>query len=640
MKSRSFSASSLLVLAFGAFLLLWNLGYAPFWNPDEGRYAAASLEMARGFDGQKPDWVVPHLNTMVRLNKPPLVYWLGASNFNTFGASEWAGRLGSAFFAIGVMILVWSLARRVWGERCGLFAAMIWTTSLFSFGMARVMNTDMLLCGAIALSCYGLWHAVEYANGEHDNVELAPSEIANRGDENSVTPKIEYSMSGFRWQPSFSIAGVGMGLALLAKGPVGLIFPLVITFAYLLASARWRVLASRKAWLGIASALFVAALIAVPWYFAVHARDPQFLQQFLLTENLDRFSGKKQHHDATPFYFYLPTIFGGLLPWTPLLFLALAPHKNASISQRRTTIFLWMWAGIVIGLFSASSTKLISYILPAFPALAILMAAAAHRVLEVRWTRRFAALSLILVNLILIAACLYLSFDSKRALDRVLTRETAVPYLLAIAAILAVATFVAWRFWKSRKIGRAMAAHFVGAGLFFLVFLNLIGRAALYEDSSAISKTLASRLAPGQKLVQLNFQPSAIFYFAQPQTFIGFRNSSGLRDDELRRSARFPLRFPEPELSHSSPIWKQFQRERAAVASRFLRDGDLVLVRRKDLNELAQDGEVLLRPTARVVAQNGDFVVLGLKNIPRGIAFDFVPPHKAKRAANPTSSTR
>ena len=625
MKSfRSLPTSSLLVLAFGAFLLLWNLGYAPFWNPDEGRYAAASLEMARGFDGQKPDWIVPHLNTMPRLNKPPLVYWLGATNFNTFGATEWAGRLGSAIFAIGVMILVWSLARRVWGERCGLFAAMIWTTSLFSFGMARVMNTDMLLCGAIALGCYGLWHAVEYVqNARH-----------------SASPDIEYLMSGLSWNSSFLLAGVGMGLALLAKGPVGLVFPLLITFVFMLTSARWRVLTNGKTWLGIASALFVAALIAVPWYLAVNARDSQFLKQFLLGENLARFSGNKDFHDPTPFYFYLPTIIGGFLPWTPLLFLALVPARNISPLQRHTTIFLWCWAALVIGLFSLSRTKLISYVLPAFPALAILMAAAAHRVLEARWMQRFAASSLIFVNAILIAACVYLSFDSKRLLDRVLTRETATPFLLFIAAILAVATFVAWRFWCAQKIGRAMMAHFVGAGLFFLVFLSLVGRVAQYEDSSAMVKTLAPRLAPGQKLVQISFQPTAIFYFARPQTFIGFRNTSGLRDDDLRRSELFPLRYPEPEPLHSSPNWKQFQRERAAVASRFLREGHLVLVRRKDLEELAADGHSLLRPTSRIVAQNGDFVILGLRNIPRGFDFNRVPPHKAKRIAAPTSSTR
>jgi hypothetical protein len=153
-------------------------------------------------------------------------------------------------------------------------------------------------------------------------------------------------------------------------------------------------------------------------------------------------------------------------------------------------------------------------------------------------------------------------------------------------------------------------------------------------------KAVRPHLAPQQKLVQLSFQPTAIFYLAQPQTFIGFRNTSGLRDTDLHRSALFPLRFPEPEPLHSSPIWKQFQKERAALASRFLREGHLVLVRRKDMDELATDGELLLRPASRVVAQNGDFVVLGLRNIPRNFQFDFVPPHKAKRIATPTSSTR
>ena len=153
-------------------------------------------------------------------------------------------------------------------------------------------------------------------------------------------------------------------------------------------------------------------------------------------------------------------------------------------------------------------------------------------------------------------------------------------------------------------------------------------------------QSLAQHLTPGQKLVQLSFQPTAIFYLERSQTIIGFKNTSGLRDDELRRSKLFPLRFPEPEPLHSAPRWKRFQRERADIASRFLRGGDLVLVRRKDMDEMAADGQSLLRPTSRIVAQNGDFVILGLRNLPRNFQFDLVPPHKAKRIAEPISSTR
>ena len=104
-------------LLLAALLLLYGLDYAPLWNPDEGRYASAALEMAQPFNGTAPDWIVPHLNTIPRINKPPLVYWLGAISYRILGVSEASTRLISALAAIVVMLTVWRLGHAMFSER-------------------------------------------------------------------------------------------------------------------------------------------------------------------------------------------------------------------------------------------------------------------------------------------------------------------------------------------------------------------------------------------------------------------------------------------------------------------------------------------------------------------------------------------
>ncbi len=416
------------VLLAGAFLLLWRLGYAPLWNPDEGRYAAASLEMAQPFDGRASDWVVPHLNTIPRLNKPPLVYWAAATSLRAFGASAWAARLVPALCAIGVMLLVWTMARRAFGERAGLISALVWATSLLPFGLARTLNTDMLLTAAMTLALFGIF-SMQKEKGK-----------GQKGEASAFCP----------FPFSFCIAGLGMGAALLAKGPVGMALPLAIGFVHLGVTRRWRGVSWRDALLACA----LAVAIAAPWYLAVAAREPQFLKNFLLGENLNRFSGKTDFHDATPFWFYAPIVLLGLTPWTALLPLSFArlrlaaesvparwlrrvlwllaalsllmflprfnrepalilfetqrfylrifntllplilflpllirlrlrddylsgeghpAHEGDAAGKRDALCFLWLWALFLIRLFSLSSTKLGSYVLPAFPALAMLL---------------------------------------------------------------------------------------------------------------------------------------------------------------------------------------------------------------------------------------------------------------------------
>ncbi|MDF2439359.1 MAG: hypothetical protein JWN98_343 [Abditibacteriota bacterium] len=523
-----------LALSIAFFFL--NLNYAPLWNPDEGRYAAASLEMAQPFQGA-PDWVVPHLNSVPRLNKPPLVYWTTASIMRVLGANEISARLTSAISAFLVLIIVWQLGRHMFGPRAALLAAMVWATAIFPFALARVLNTDMLLCVAITIVIGGVWMALETGRWT-----LGSGPQAAR----------------FNWRAAL-LSGVGMGMGLLAKGPVAIALPLLIGFAYLFArnwrrgnnwfiaimvwlSRTWRDLRRDKAlWMSLLIALTIGLAMAMPWVWAVSQRVPNFLRTFLLNENLARFSGGADYHDPTPFWYYVPVIIVGLLPWPAfLLWSRVQAVKSESSSDTmpiRATRFLWLWVVIVVGIFSLSSTKLVTYVLPAFPALALLIGVAFDRALERRpgpmWWPAI-AISLAFNIILAVTALVYLTND------KTLPRSEALPYALALAVVMIVVSVLLWLAARGGDVRRVFGVQWATAMLFHALLLPIAGQIGRYEDVSAMLRSMKPFMRSDDLFVMYHsFQPTAMFYFQRPIPIVDFYNSSGLDETAIARSKYF-----------------------------------------------------------------------------------------------------
>jgi 4-amino-4-deoxy-L-arabinose transferase-like glycosyltransferase len=261
----------------------------------------------------------------------------------------------------------------MFGSQAGVLAGLIWATSTLPFILSHTLNTDMLLTFTIALALLGLW----LMTGREARGEGREADAELEGIKTTYAGAI--------------LAGIGLGLAMLAKGPVGVVLPLGIWgLARILTQGR-RTFSGFPRLAGVV-VLILAALISVPWYVAIAQVHPEFLRTFLLGENLARLTGSQFYHKPQPPYFYLPILLIGVFPWTAFLIPTVArllrdfrpqpavdgrgEGESTQRFERHSRWFLWLWIAVVVGLFSISHVKLVTYILPAFPALAILIAQA------------------------------------------------------------------------------------------------------------------------------------------------------------------------------------------------------------------------------------------------------------------------
>jgi 4-amino-4-deoxy-L-arabinose transferase-like glycosyltransferase len=322
-----------LVLALIAALLLFRLGAVPLLGPDEPRYARVAVEMRRSGDR-----VTPTLQGVPWLEKPVLYYWLAASAFDALGETEAAARLPSVLAALLMAGATALFGARVYGARAGLWAALITGTGVLAFAYGRAASMDMLLAAGVTVA----------------------------------TAFLGLSLLGIAGRLAVPAAGVFCGLAVLAKGPLGLLLPALAVLGWLLAT---RDLAAARRLLSPAAVLLFLA-VAAPWYVLVYrAQGQAFVDVFLLDHNLRRFTSTVHRHPGPPWY-YVPVLLGGLFPWTGLLVPALA---RARPRRDRADLFVLAWLALPLLFFSAAGSKLPGYILPCLPPLALWLGRAAER---------------------------------------------------------------------------------------------------------------------------------------------------------------------------------------------------------------------------------------------------------------------
>lgn len=344
---KSFMSTRQIWLLLAAVVVIWfgNLDYRKLIKPDEGRYAEIPREMVAS-----GDWVTPRLNGLKYFEKPPLQYWATAAAYTAFGEHQWTTRLWTALTGFAGLFLVWFAGLRLFGREAANYAALLLGGSFLYVAMAHINTLDMGVTFFISLGILSLLLA------------QAQAEIRKRRN----------------WM---LLAWAGLGLAVLSKGLMGMVLPAAALFIYCIVQRDFSVL-RRMHWF---AGLTVFFLVTAPWFYLVMKANPEFFEFFFIHEHFTRFT-TTEHGRYQPWHYFIPILLVGMLPWSVLMLDMLLraafggslrgstpegskPAAKAFNAER----FLLVWIVFVYVFFSASGSKLPSYLLPIFPALALLM---------------------------------------------------------------------------------------------------------------------------------------------------------------------------------------------------------------------------------------------------------------------------
>ena len=333
---------AILILATLYVCYFSHLGAIGFVGPDEPRYAWIARDMV-----ETGDWVTPRLYGKPWFEKPPLFYWGAALCFELFGVSEAAARLPSAISALlATLALAW-LALRLYGAETARWLLLLLPTTVGMIGFSHAASTDMPFSGmlTIAMVCA----AVVLGLTGNENTPILPR-----------TPWLALILFGFF-----------LGLAVLAKGPAAIILSGGAVFFWALFTKRWR-----DAFRLLHPAAIVSfCLTALPWYILCARRNPDFFRIFIIEHNFKRYLTPEFQH-IQPFWFYIPVLLVAFVPWIAILLWSLIKGTAKLWRTRKTSASTWLflcWAGFCLIFFSVSQSKLPGYILPAFPAIGLLI---------------------------------------------------------------------------------------------------------------------------------------------------------------------------------------------------------------------------------------------------------------------------
>jgi 4-amino-4-deoxy-L-arabinose transferase-like glycosyltransferase len=330
----------LLAVVLAAVMFVFPLAISfPLLDPDEGLHASIAQEMV-----ERGDWSTPQFLGQPFLDKPVFYFWMQAASLRLFGPSEWAVRLPGLMFGLLGAATTGMLGWRLLGRTTGWIAGILYATTILPTALAQAASHDVALIPWINLAVLLLWES-----------ERA---VARRA--------VVACLAG---------AGLFLGLALLTKGLFGVA---VVGLAF-----GGYVVAMRRVNLAIllhgAAVLAVAVLVASPWYAWLEMRSPGYLRYFFLERHLLGFATDSQPHGDGPWWYYLPVLLGGGLPWIgylPVVVQDGLARRRLGVASQSPMPLLWIWLLGWTLLMLLAGSKLATYLLPAFPPLAILAATA------------------------------------------------------------------------------------------------------------------------------------------------------------------------------------------------------------------------------------------------------------------------
>jgi 4-amino-4-deoxy-L-arabinose transferase-like glycosyltransferase len=492
-----------LLLAVSLPFIFLGLGSFSFLDPDEGMYGAIAREMAEG-----GDWITPHFNGVRYLEKPPLHFWLSALTISLFGPSEWAVRLWSGIPALGTVLLIWRMGEWLYGRHAGLLAGIIFATSVGVFRYVHVAATDFLLVFSLTLSLFGFIRSLLFGRGG----------------------RTDYLLFYF-----------GAALAVLSKGLIGLVFPILMVGLFL-----WQSRVDIKlSQVNLKWGLLLFFGLTLPWHLLAGWNNSGFLWFYFADNQFLRFlNGRGFIEDDVPVksisLLVLTLIW--FFPWSLFLPVALRqgfPRFRAALPLNEALRFLvGVWALGILVFFSLSSSKLEHYSLPAIPALSLMVGGRWAEALSpsgptigLKWSLGVGAVLCLLVGLSLVLLSdgltpeaafaalaelnVYYRILQEQGLEFPFSAEPFIPLLRWLGLILVVGSPLAYLLFRLKRFSDSFMV-FVGisAGIAILVFrLDLLVES--HHSSKSVAHALLAQFKPGDIIVHegsLEYSAGLPFY--------------------------------------------------------------------------------------------------------------------------------
>lgn len=506
------------------FLLAWlyALGNRTLVPTDEGRYAEMAREMLL-----TGDWITPRLNGIKYFEKPPLQTWMNAATFAIFGPGEWQARLWTGLSSLLGIALAGYAGRRLFDARTGLYAMLILGSCFMWVGLGHINTLDMGLSGMMALVLFSLLLA------QHDGAT---------------------SMERRRWMLA---CWAGMALSVLSKGLIGVVLPGAVLVLYTGISRDWGIWAR----LNLIRGLLLFFAICTPWFVLVSLKNPEFPHFFFIHEHFERFL-TKVHRRAGPWHYFIPLLLLGITPWLGLLPQSLIngvrrlsgtnanagaggagaaspdtpasgqppanlpesgsglalPDAVAGVTLFRPGLMLVIWSAFIFFFFSYSSSKLPSYILPIFPALALLVAVQIRR--NGQRGLEWSAVLLLLLGITGALLSMQLSRFSFHPLENPYL-QAYKPWMLAASAVAIGGSLLAL-YWQWRKQVDATVLTLATSGFVcWLLVLSATQAHGNYRAGMSLLPAFERELTPDTRLYAVGMYDQTLpFYLRRTVTLV------------------------------------------------------------------------------------------------------------------------
>jgi len=525
-KESFFPLSCLLIV--GVSVMMIQVGNTHLWDQDEGFYATTATEMHA-----RNDWITPTFNGKLFAHKPPMMFWGMMVGFRAFGVSELGARFVSTLFGLGTIFLTFAIARKLFDATTGLFAGLAIGSCVLFTMVARSATADAHLTFFTVLALY-FWVCDYFAAPGNNRDQL---------------------LSAVRWQ-TWILTYAVMGLAVLTKGPIGFLFPTAVIGLFLLTENKpnnsVQSTLIQRLWLFVKpynphaffltvwkmrplTAAATVLLVAAPWYLLVQWRtDGEFLREFIGVHHLGRMSHAMDNHSG-PMVYYLVACLIGLYPWSAFAIpTAISWFGQWKLpKQSRAVRFVSCWAAVYLVIFSLASTKLPNYVLPAYPALAIMIG----RYFAL-WTQDMNSVSrgwlnagwiLFILFGVVVAAGIPLSgmvvFSGQTLLDRMdverVIQQRLVWLGVAGVPIVLFGSLGACLLWSNRP--RLSGGAFSVGALSMIVTLCQYVAPELdrFQTPQLLAERWSSQLSSGGAQVAVfgYFRPTLVFYFRRGVDF-------------------------------------------------------------------------------------------------------------------------